>query len=99
MVFVRDWGPKQCKDAIAGRLHDVAVVAAARIDHELEGGIDDGARLLRVEVLLKFGRAFDIREQRGDGLAFAFDNFRSWGVGYSNRRFIRFLRRRNWNRR
>src|SRR5262245_59065446 len=71
MVLVRDWGPKQGKDAIAGRLHDVAVIAADRVDHQLERGIDDGARLLRVEVLLKFGRAFDIREQRRHSLALA----------------------------
>jgi len=32
MVLMRDWCPKQGEDAIAGRLHDIAVVAMGRID-------------------------------------------------------------------
>jgi hypothetical protein len=48
-----------------------AVVAAHRVDHQLERRIDNRARLLRVEVFHQLGRAFDVGEQRGDGLALA----------------------------
>jgi hypothetical protein len=34
---------------------------------------DDHARFLGIEILLELGRAFDVREQRGDGLALALE--------------------------
>ncbi len=43
MVFVGRWRPKQRENPIAGRLHDVAVVATDRVDHQLERGVDDDA--------------------------------------------------------
>ena len=62
---------EQREDAIARGLHDISVVAMHRGDHQLQCRIDDRARLLRIEVLLQFGRALDVREQRGDRLALA----------------------------
>ena len=69
MILVRDRRAEQREDSVASRLHDVAVVAADRVDHQLECGIDNRARLFGIEVLLEFRRAFDVREQRGDRLA------------------------------
>ena len=71
MVLVRDGRAEQREDAVAGRLHDVAVVAAHRVDHQLERGIDDRARFFGIEILLQFGRSLDVGEQRGDRLALA----------------------------
>ncbi len=71
MVLVRDRRAEQREDAVAGGLHDVAVVAMDRVDHQLQRRIDDRARRLRVEVLHQFRRALDVGEQRGDRLALA----------------------------
>ena len=49
MILMRDRRAEQREDAITSGLHDVAVVAMGRIDHQLEGRIDDGARLLGIE--------------------------------------------------
>ncbi|HYL58834.1 MAG TPA: hypothetical protein VEU51_08175 [Candidatus Acidoferrales bacterium] len=73
MVLVSDWRAEQREDPVASRLHDVAVVAADRVDHQLERRVDYRARFLRVEVLLQLGRALDVGKQRGDDLALAFD--------------------------
>ena len=89
MVFVRDGRAEDREDAVAGALHDVAVVAADRVDHQAQCRIDDCAGLLGVEVLLQLGRALDVGEQRSDRLALAFEVFRGGRVGYSNRRIIR----------
>ncbi len=51
MVLVRDRRAEQREDAIAGALHDVAVVAMDRVDHQLERRIDNRARFFGVEVL------------------------------------------------
>ena len=72
-------------------LHDVAVVAMDRFDHQLERRIDDRARFLGIEVLHQLGRALDVGEQRGDRLALALEIFRGGRLGYSNRRIARFL--------
>ena len=71
MVLVRDGRAEQREDAIAGGLHDVAVVAANRVDHQLERWIDNRARLFRIEILLKLSRSLDVGEQCGDRLALA----------------------------
>ena len=73
MVLVGQRSAKHREDAVAGRLHHVAVVAMHRRDHQLEGGIDDGAGFLWVEVLLQFGGALDVGKQSGDGLALTVD--------------------------
>jgi hypothetical protein len=57
MVLVCHWCAEQREDAVAGRLHDVAVIAMDRVDHQLQRRVDDRARLLRVEILHQFGRA------------------------------------------
>ena len=73
MVFVRDGRSEDREDAVAGALHDVAVVAADRVDHQLQCGIDDRARFFGVEVLLQLRRTLDVGEQRRDHLALAFE--------------------------
>ena len=50
---MRDWRAKQREDTVAGGLHDVAVVAVNRIDHELQRRIDIARCLFGIEVLLK----------------------------------------------
>jgi hypothetical protein len=69
---VRDGRAEQREDSVAGRLHDVAVVAAHRVDHQLQRRINDRARFFGIEVLLQLRRALDIREQRGDRFALPF---------------------------
>jgi hypothetical protein len=64
MVLVSDGSTEQREDAVTGRLHDVTVVAMRRVDHQLQGRIDNGARLFGVEVLHQLGRALDVGEQR-----------------------------------
>ena len=90
MVFVRDLGPEQCENAVAGTLY-VTIIVASSIDHYFQGWIDNRASLLGVEVLLKFSRALDVSEQRGDGLAFTFDIFVGQCLNDSNLQIVRFL--------
>ena len=89
MVLVRDRRTEQREDAVAGRLHDVAVVAMHRLDHELQRRVDDRARLLGIEIRHQLGRALDVGEQRRDRLALAVDRFgrRTSVAGYFNLRF------------
>jgi hypothetical protein len=62
MVFVCERRAEHREDAVTGRLHNVAVIASDRRDHQLEGGIDDRAGFLGVEILRQFGGALDIGE-------------------------------------
>jgi hypothetical protein len=64
--------PEQREDAVASGLHDVAIVAAHRLDHQLQRRVDNRAHLLGVEFFHQLGRALDIRKQGGDGLALPF---------------------------
>jgi hypothetical protein len=73
MVLVGDRGAEQREDPIAGGLHNVAVIAMDRVDHELQGRIDNAARLLGVEVLHQLHRALDVGKQRRDRLALAIE--------------------------
>jgi hypothetical protein len=57
-----DGRAEQGEDAVAGRLHDVAVVAVHRVDHQLQRRIDDRSRLLGVEVLHQLHRTLDVGE-------------------------------------
>ena len=82
VVLVRDRRAEQREDAVAGRLHDVPVVAMDRVDHQLQRRIDNRARLFRVEVAHQFGRTLDVGEQRGDGLALAFHRLRAIQLGH-----------------
>jgi len=80
MVFVRDRRAEQREDAIAGRLHDITVVAMGGVDHQLECGIDDRAGLLGVEILHHLGGPLDVGEQRRHRLPLAVDRRRSIGL-------------------
>ena len=97
MVLVRDRRAEQREDAVAGRLHDMAVIAAHRVDHQLQGRIDDRARFFGIEILLKPGRVDDVDEQRGDELALAFGtsvaSFSSGSEAGSRSRAFRLLGR------
>jgi hypothetical protein len=65
----RDRRAKQREDTVAGRLHDVAIIAAYGVDHKLQRRINDGACLLRIEVLFKSRRVDDVDKQRCDQLS------------------------------
>ena len=73
VVFVSQRCAEQREDAVAHGLCHVALVAMDRVHHELECGVDDRARVFRVEVFDEGHRALDVGEQRGDRLAFAVD--------------------------
>ena len=77
MVLVSDRRAEQREDAVAGRLHHVALVAAHRLDHDAERRVNDVARLLRVEVFHQLRRALEVGEQRRHRLAFAVENRRT----------------------
>jgi hypothetical protein len=62
MILMGDGRAEQGEDAVAGRLHDVAVVAVHRVDHQLQRRIDDRSRLLGVEVLHQLHRTLDVGE-------------------------------------
>ena len=62
MILMRDRRAEQREDAIPRRLRHIALVAMHRVHHQLERGIDQAARLLRVEVLDQLHRALDVRE-------------------------------------
>jgi hypothetical protein len=79
MVLMRDRRAEECEDTIPGRLRYVAAVMMDRVHHQLERGIDQAARLLRVEILDQLHRALDLGEQGRHRLALAFGNFRSFG--------------------
>ena len=83
MVLVRDRCTEDGEDAVAGRLHDVTVVAMRRVDHQIDRGIDNRACFFRIEPFHQVHRALDVGEQRRDRLALAVDR----------RRRIRLLRR------
>jgi len=59
MVFARYGSSEQYEDAVPGILH-VAIIVLGSIDHYFQSWVDDRARLLRIEVLLEIGRAFDV---------------------------------------
>ena len=84
MVLVRDRRAKQCKDAIARRLHDVAVVALYRIDHQLQRRVDNRACLFGVEVCHQLGRTLDVGEQCCDRLALTLKILGRGTIGYSS---------------
>jgi hypothetical protein len=71
VILVCDRRAEQRKNAVAGRLDDIAVVVMHRVDHQLQRRVDDRASFLRVEVLHQFHRPLDVGEQRRDCLALA----------------------------
>src|SRR5216684_5160433 len=81
MVLVRERRTEQREDAISRGLNDVTVVAMDGFDRQLERGIDDGARLLGVEVAHQLSRALDVGEQRRHRLALPLDRFGRRAIG------------------
>jgi len=71
MVFVRDRRSEQGENAVAGRLYDMAVVMADRLDHHVESWINGRLSFLGVKFLHQLGRALDVREQGADRFALA----------------------------
>ena len=53
MILMRNWCTEQRKDPIAGRLHDIAVVAMDGVDHKFQRGIDNRPGLFGVQVLCR----------------------------------------------
>ena len=76
MVFMRRGRAEQRENAIAGGLHDIAVVAPHRVDHELKRRVDDRVGFFGVQLLHQLGRARDVGEQRGYRLALAVERCR-----------------------
>ena len=65
---------EQGEDAVAGRLDDMAVVAAHRVDHQPKGRIDDRSGFFGIEILLQACRIDDVDEERGDELPLTLRN-------------------------
>src|SRR5215469_4370677 len=76
VVLASDRGSKEGENAIARRLHDVALVVMDRVDHETQGRIYERPRLLRIELLHQIHGALDVGEQCGHSLALALERFR-----------------------
>jgi len=68
-------GAPNARDAIAGALHDVTVIPAHRIDHQLQRRIDNRARFSDRDPV-QARSILDVGEQRRDRLALAFEIFR-----------------------
>ena len=66
---------EQREDAVAGGLHHITTVMQNRPHHQLQRRLDDGARLLRVEVFDQLHRTLDVSEQDRDHLALTGDEF------------------------
>ena len=74
MIFAGYWGAEQREDAIARRLHDVAVIATCGVDHQAECRVNDRARFFGIEVLPELGRIHDVDKQGRNHFAFALWN-------------------------
>jgi hypothetical protein len=73
MVFVGNGSAEQREDPVAGGLHDVSVVTMRGVDHQFQRRIDHATSVFGIKVLHKLGRALDIGEERGNGLALALE--------------------------
>ena len=74
MIFAGDRCTEDREDTIARRLHDVAVIAPHRVDHQPEYRVDDRAHFFRIEILPEFGRIDYVDEQGRNHFAFALWN-------------------------
>ena len=70
MIFAGHGGAEQREDAIARRLHDVAVIAPHGVDHQPKYRVNDRARFFGVEVLPELGRIHNVDEQGRNHFAF-----------------------------
>src|SRR5262245_45107703 len=85
MVLMGHRRPKKGKDTVAGRLNDVTIIATHRIDHQLENRVDDGARFLGIQILLKACGVYDVDEERRDEFALALGHeIQLSRIAYSN---------------
>src|SRR3989442_10304715 len=71
MILVSNGGTEQGEDAVAQGLGDVALIAMDGLHHELEGGVNDGAGLLGIQVTGEGGKPSQVSKEGGDGLALA----------------------------
>src|SRR5262249_18707806 len=71
VVLVRDRRAEQRENAIPQSLRDIPLIAMNSVHHELQGRVNNGARLFGVEAFDERRGAFEISKQRGDGLALA----------------------------
>jgi hypothetical protein len=84
VVLVGDRSAEQREDAVAGRLHDIAVVVMGCVDHQLQRRVEDRASFFGVNVLHQIHRALDVGKQRCDRLALAFYQRRSIQLFWSD---------------
>src|SRR5881409_2750152 len=71
MILVSNGGTEQGEDAIAQGLRHIALIAMDSVHHELEGGVNDGAGLLGIQVTGEGGKPSQVCKEGGDGLALA----------------------------
>ena len=69
MVFVGDGSAKEGEDAVAGGLHDEALIAMDRVHHQLQGRIDEAPGRFGIEAFNQGGGVFDVSKEGGNGLA------------------------------
>jgi hypothetical protein len=74
MVFVGQWCPEQCHNAVAEHLVHRALVAVHRLHHGVQSRVQDGPGLFRVEVTDQLCRAREVGKQYRDLLALAFQD-------------------------
>lgn len=83
MVFMGQRCAEEREDRVAGGVYNIAVVKVHGIDHDLEGGVDNGASVLRIEAFQQVHRTFDVGKQRREHLALAFHRVTRSGGGTS----------------
>jgi hypothetical protein len=96
MVLMGERRAEQREDAVAGGLHDIAVVVTDRLDHQLQGWIYNRAGLLRIEFLHQLSGALDVGEQRGDRFALAFETFGGGFFNHPERSILRLFWEGTW---
>jgi len=62
MILTRRWRSEQREDTVARGLHDGAVVALDRVDHDAQRRVDNCPRLFGIELLHQRGRALEVGE-------------------------------------
>ena len=72
VVFVGQRRPEQRHNAVTEHLVHRALIAVHRLHHGVQGGVQDGPGLFRVEVADQLRRALEVGKQHRDLLAFPF---------------------------
>jgi hypothetical protein len=73
VILVREGRAEERHDAVTHHLVDRALITVDGLHHPLENRIEDRARLLGVPIGQQLHRAFEVGEQDGYLLAFAFE--------------------------